>query len=425
MPLPKLDPLAVLKGLSNPAVPAGANPEDAASALSKLNATDQPQAQSLTDIYNLISGALDRDTQAQQQYGAAADQKIVDIGGQLQSLLQGNVQATQNIFGQGRDQIGGAYDQAAQNLQGLQGLQGNLSGRAAQLGLDPNVSTDPLLRLQGELGVLQGRNANSKADALANNEQLGSAMSGLAQERVGFAGQDTAQRRNDLNRDNLSALAGINSYASSKGTDVLSQLAQLSGSRGARLDDIITQLGTTRFNNSMDLANLNIKQQDSNTKQQAASTQAATAASTISKNEADTALKQIQAINEAKPNKGKAPAKGESALNYWFNENLKGPSGKQKHDYGFFKGGVERLIETAEAQEALWKKGIDPTTNERIQIQKGEKFEPPSAYQIILNAFQNELSNPKAKFDVETEKGKKNFPLSEAISAVRAYFGKQ
>jgi len=140
---------------SNIKAPAGTNPADAQSAADQLAVTYQPKEASITNTINQLQSTLQSDTQAQQQYGQTADQKIADIGNTLAGQLQGNVGAIGDIYQKGTNQVGAAYDEEAKTLGDVgASVQGNLAAHAKALGqsqaLTPDIyGTDPLSRLQG------------------------------------------------------------------------------------------------------------------------------------------------------------------------------------------------------------------------------------------------------------------------------------
>jgi hypothetical protein len=295
------EPIALPSIYKSIAAPAGANPDDVQSTRDQMAMTYAPQESSITSTINTINQYLNRDVSAQQQFGQVADQKISEIGNQLAQKLQGNVGAIGGIFDQGVSKVGGAYDEAAQTLQGVgSSVQNRLAQGAAALGqtqalkVDP-YGTDPLSRLQSSLATMQGRNATAKAGSVANLSTLGTTLKGIAQKVVGDSEQEYGQKRVNIQNQVLKTIGQLQTTANTGIMEQLRKFSTLAETAGPAFRTMLNQATTSRnaatrqagldaFDQAIKMANLGVSQQN-------ASTRAATAAQSNDPNSLDNIIK--------------------------------------------------------------------------------------------------------------------------------------
>ena len=257
----------------------GLNPQDLALATNQFQIEMVPQEQSLQNTLQQLQGTADRDMTAQSKYGDIADKRIGDIGTQLQSTLQGNVGKIQDIYNQGQQSVGSAYDQASQVLQGAgQSIQQNLQGTADRLGLQQGLQSrsqfdlNPQQRLQTNLDLMVGRNASAKAAGTANLATLGTQLSAIAQKAVGDSAQNTAQKRQDTAYSVLKTIGDIQTKTNESTQEILGKYQSLASVAGAKFNSLLSSATTARtaierqnamdaLKVQMDLANLQIKQE--------------------------------------------------------------------------------------------------------------------------------------------------------------------
>lgn len=236
----------------NISAPAGTNPADAQSAKDQLALEFAPKESSITNTINQLQGFLQSDTAAQQQFGQVADQKISDIGSTLAQQLQGNVGAIGDIYKQGQQQVGSAYDEAGATLGAVgSSVQKRLTDSATQLGQTQALQADrfgndPLSRLQGNLAILQGRNATGKAGSVSNLTSLGTQLQGIAQKAVGDSERNYAQKRTDIATQVLKTVGQLQVQTNQKTGDLLQQFSDLAAQEGPAFRQILNQLTAAR-----------------------------------------------------------------------------------------------------------------------------------------------------------------------------------
>ena len=263
------------------AIPAGTNPQDAQQAQDAMAVEYTPQVNTINQTIQTIQSYLDRDVGAQQQYGQIADQKISQIGSELAQTLQGNVQKTGDIYSQGSQKVGAAYDEAGATLKGVnESLMSGLTKSAANLGQSSALagsqfSMNPLERLSAESGILQQRNATGKAAATSNLETLGTQMKAIAQKAVGDSEQGYAQKRSNVVADVLRTIGNLQMTSNESTTKLLQQYANLAETAGPKFRLMLSEAASARtkaeievanrsFDNALKLANLEVAQGKAN-----------------------------------------------------------------------------------------------------------------------------------------------------------------
>lgn len=158
-------------------------------------------------------------TQGIQNFGAAQDQNIQNIYGQLQGDLQKGVQTTQSIYGNAAGNIASAYDRAGTGGEAAAASnQGNIGEFASRLGMDPRALAEVQGRLAQQAATFEMRNRQSSANRQATMQQLGAGMASVAQLGVQAAQQAEAQGRTDLSRNIQSLLQKVATSAAAART---------------------------------------------------------------------------------------------------------------------------------------------------------------------------------------------------------------
>lgn len=263
--------------------PAGTNPKDAQQAQDAMAIETTPQVNSINSMIQTIQGYLDRDVAAQQNYGTIADQKLSEIGTQLAQQLQGNVGKIGDIYSQGSQTVGKAYDEAGATLQGVnKDLMSGLQSKAAKLGqtaaLHPGsqFSANPLERLSAESGILQQRNATGKAAATSNLDTLGTQMKAIAQKAVGDSEQDYAQKRSNVASTVLRTIGELQLKSNESTQSLLQKYSDLVETAAPKFRQLLQGITAARteaehqnamdaFKQQLDLAQLGVSQQNANT----------------------------------------------------------------------------------------------------------------------------------------------------------------
>lgn len=258
----------------NIAAPAGSNPQDVQSARDQMAMQFAPQEMGINTAINQINQYLQQDISAQQQYGQIADQKISQIGSELANTLQGNVGKVSDIYQKGTAAVGGAYDEAQKTLGAIgQSVQAPIAQGYANLGIKADqFGRDPLSRLQGDLAVYQSRNAAGKATATANMEQLGTALTGIAQKAVGDSERDYAQKRSNVATQVLQTIGKLQTTAQTGVMGQLQKFSDLAETAGPAFRQLLNQATSSRnraeqdaaqqqLDNYIKLSNLSLDQQ--------------------------------------------------------------------------------------------------------------------------------------------------------------------
>lgn len=230
------------------AAPAGTNPADAQSATDQLALQFAPKESSITNTINQLQQTLQSDVAGQQQFGQVADQKISNIGSSLAQQLQGNVGAIGDIYKQGVAGVGSSYDEAAQTLGQLgASVQAPIKAGMENLGIKADqFGNDPLSRLQGNLAILQGRNATGKAGSVSNLTTLGTQLQGIAQKAVGDSQANYAQKRADIATQVLKTVGQLQVQTNQKTGDLLQQFSDLAAQEGPAFRQILNQVTSAR-----------------------------------------------------------------------------------------------------------------------------------------------------------------------------------
>lgn len=257
----------------------GVNQQDLAQASNQFKVEQIPQENTLNYTLQQLQGASDRDINSQAKYGDLADKRIGDVGTQLQQTLQGNVGKIGDIYSQGQQSVGSAYDQANQVLQSAgQSIQSNLGDTASRLGLGEALKSrsqfdlNPQARLQSNLDIMTGRNASAKAAGTANLATLGTQLSAIAQKAVGDSAQNTAQKRQDTATQVLKTIGDIQTKTNESTQGILQKYHDLASVAGAKFSNLLTAATSSRnaverqnsldaLKVQMDMANLQLKQQ--------------------------------------------------------------------------------------------------------------------------------------------------------------------
>lgn len=405
--------------------PAGSNPQDAQSAISQINAQYAPQETTMQSVLDQISGALTRDSEAQQKYGEAADQKLLGIGQQLSQGLQVGADTTGKIYQQGAQQVGAGYDQGISQVQQAGGaLSGFLQGNADKLGLGEALQSrnqfdiNPLQRLMAENQGIQSRMQESKASTVGNLQALGTNLQGIAQQRVGDSEANFANKRADVQSQVVDNLTKIQQKSNLDMTGILQEYLQMGQQKGNDFAALLQQTAEARTaaerQAHLDAIDEFVKTAKVNTDQQRADANDANIQSQIGLRDITGAATQTKAAADAKiANPEFGFGSGVHGLNEWFKKNLAGPDGKQKHDYGYFKSAIRKIISDSENAP----KEIDPVTGK-----------PKTTFEMALATIMNDMNENNGNLGIDLSTGSKTnikyFPGQEALDAIRTYFGK-
>ena len=236
----------------NIAAPAGANPQDVQAAKDQLAMTYAPQEMGINSAIDFINQNLSRDISAQEKYGQIADQKIGNIGQELANTLQGNVGKIQDIYSQGTQQVGSAYDEALSTLNNLgSSVQNSLKSSAQSLGQGHALQADqfgrdPLSRLAGDLDVYKSKTVAGKATATSNLTTLGTQLSAIAQKAVGDSTRDYAQKRSDIATQVLKTIGQLQSTANMGIMEQLQKFSVLAETAGPTFRTLLSQATSAR-----------------------------------------------------------------------------------------------------------------------------------------------------------------------------------
>lgn len=232
--------------------PAGANPQDVQSTRDQMAMQFAPQENSITHTINTLNQYLQRDTATQQQYGQIADHKIADIGNEVASKLQGNVGAIGDIYKQGGQAVGSAYDEAANTVnQSSQSIMDRIRSSAAQLGQGQALKADaygndPISRLMANQATQESRIATGKAGSVSNLATLGTSLQGIAQKAVGDSVQNYAQKRADVATQVLKVIGQLQATTNTSIQDQLQKFSDLAQTEGPAFRTLLTQATQTR-----------------------------------------------------------------------------------------------------------------------------------------------------------------------------------
>lgn len=379
----------------------GYHPEDVQSARDQLTMQTAPQINSINGIIQQIQGYLDRDIAAQQQFGTAADQKIAAVGEQLGQFLQGNVGKIGDIYNQGQQQVGAAY-QGAENTMGNVGKQlaGYVQNKADLYGQQTTTpgdqfNLDPLQRMAAEGDILKGQFAAGGAAAKSNLATLGTQMQGIAQKTVGDEARNYAQKRGDLASQVLGNIGKLQLGAQSGTMEQLREYASLAQTAPAKFRQMLTELSGGRAKATAEA------------QQQAFENQLALAKLMPEPKAADPLgdySKQLDILQKEKDlglapgEKGYAPlteAKGIHGVREWMKRNNKD---------GHFRSSTYGLINEAAAD---YMPGFDPLAE-------------------ALTLLNTKPRDKKGNVLLMNEHGTKQYavPMAEVAKALQIYFGK-
>lgn len=224
----------------------GISDPDLREAADKTAMQFDPQMNQLQRNVDQIQQFLGRDIRTQQLMGSQADQTLRDIYGQLNSVLQGNVGATQALWDQARGQVGEGYAAAQRATSEATGaVRGNLEESMKRLGLEA-AAPAPLASLESDLARINAQTASSQAAATGNLAQMGGTLSSLAQLAVGEAAREGASMRGNVQQRMMSAIGDLQAQAGIETNELLAQLGDLSSARGSALRSTLMEVANAR-----------------------------------------------------------------------------------------------------------------------------------------------------------------------------------
>lgn len=205
-----------------------------------------PQENALKRAMEMIETSLQRNITQQTQFGDNYDKRIQDIFGALTGQLNEGTARIQGIYGQAGQQIGQGYQQATNVAQGAtDAVRQQLQGDAQRLGIEEGLS-DPLTKLAAEMQALTSRNKASEAAAVGNVTGLGANMQSLGVKAIMDAQREGAQSRSNLLNEVMQGIAEAQIQAGAEQHDVLGQLTDLAGIRGAALREAVAEVEQAR-----------------------------------------------------------------------------------------------------------------------------------------------------------------------------------
>lgn len=403
------------------------------------NLTDvqfNPQQDAIARALGVTNQNLNTEVQAQQNFAQQVDPRIQGAYGALNQQLTDNLGRVKELYSGASQTVGQGYDFASQQAQSsTDEILSRLSSSADALGQGQatQAASNPIL---DALGLQKSMLAGSKAGAVGNLQSLGANMQAIGQQGISDAAAEGTQTRSDVQRAALDAITKLQLGAQGETNDLMGQLMSILTNRGLSERNTLQQL---EENDAASKADAQQQQFDNMIKMMGMQPDPVDPLDQLNKQlsiegkQLDNASKLQKSLTGGVGDAGTyAKGTGLEGLQAWFNANLKGSSGHQKKDYGYFKGGVTRLIDQMETQASqLAAKG---TKNKNAKI--------PTGYDLAREEIVNQSKNPEiaaalkaAKLDpskyylfmTTDAKGKqvvKPFPQSQILSAIKTYFGK-